>query len=111
MKLKEKQAIDEVIQDMNEDRDEGNDDLVKDKEKELIEEMNNSNILVLKRALHSKNSPHDNQRLNIFQIICIINGKTCSIIIDSGSYANVAFITLVEKLKLPSSPYLQPYKL
>jgi len=49
------------------------------------------------------------QRENIFHTRCTVKGKVCSLIIDGGSYANVASKTLMEKLKLSVSPHPTPY--
>ena len=40
-----------------------------------------------------------------------MNGKVCSLIIDGGSYTNVASTRLVEKLGLKTTPHPKPYKL
>ena len=40
------------------------------------------------------------QRLNIFHSRCTVQGKVCSLIIDRGNYANVASLSMVEKLNL-----------
>ncbi|GAV65758.1 Asp_protease_2 domain-containing protein, partial [Cephalotus follicularis] len=47
----------------------------------------------------------------IFQSRCSIGNKICSMIIDSGSCANVASTTLVTKLGLPTTSHPKPYKL
>lgn len=106
MTLKEIQAIEKAYQDMEIDKDDKDDGLsMNEKEEEVIEKVDNGNMLVLKRACHVQNGLHDDQRVNIFQTRCTINDKVCSIINDSGSCANVASTTLVEKLKLPISPH------
>ena len=51
------------------------------------------------------------QRDNIFHTRCHVQNKVCSVIIDGGSCTNVASITLVEKLGLPTSKHPRPYKL
>ncbi|GAV87742.1 hypothetical protein CFOL_v3_31168, partial [Cephalotus follicularis] len=53
----------------------------------------------------------DDQRENIFQSRCIIKERVCSLIIDGGSCTNVVAITLVDKLKLPTTAHPSPYKL
>ena len=69
--------------------------------------------LVARRALntHIKVDDAEQQRKNIFQIGCHVNNKVCSMIIDGGSCTNVASITLVEKLNLPTLKHSRPYKL
>ena len=49
------------------------------------------------------------QRENIFHTRCTVKGNICSLIIDGGSYVNVASKTLVEKPKLLVSPHPSPY--
>ncbi|RDY05369.1 hypothetical protein CR513_10808, partial [Mucuna pruriens] len=53
----------------------------------------------------------DSHGENIFHSRCHVTGKLCSIIIDGGSYINVASSRLVQKLKLPTLSYPKPYKL
>jgi len=78
--------------------------------KEVEEGHDEREMLVIRRALSGLASQHDmEQRENIFHIWCTMKGKVCSLIIDGGSYANVASKTLVEKIKLSVSPYLSPY--
>ena len=48
----------------------------------------------------------EQQRETIFHTRCHVNNKVCSMIIDGGSCTNVASITLVEKLKLPTLKHL-----
>ena len=58
-----------------------------------------------------KEDDMEQQRENIFHTRCHINNKVCSMIIDGGSYTNVASTTLVEKLNLPTLKHRRPYKL
>jgi len=69
--------------------------------------------LVTRRVLNSqvKEDDMEQQRENIFHTRCLINNKVCSMIIDGGSYTNVASTTLVEKLNLPTLKHPKPYKL
>jgi hypothetical protein len=53
----------------------------------------------------------EQQRENIFHTRCHINNKVCSMIIDGGSYTNVASTILVEKLSLPTLKHPKPYNL
>ena len=57
--------------------------------------------LVARRALsaQAKEDDMEQQRENIFHTRCHINNKVCSMIIDGGSYTNVASTTLVEKIE------------
>ena len=69
--------------------------------------------LVARRALsvQVKKDDMEQQKENIFHTRCHINNKVCSMIIDGGSYTNVASTTLVEKLNLPTLKHPKPYKL
>ena len=53
----------------------------------------------------------DSQRENIFHSRSLINNKVCVLIIDEGSFTNVASKRLVDKLNLPTTPHRRPYKL
>jgi hypothetical protein len=69
-------------------------------------------LLMVRRLLGSQiRDCDDSQRENIFHTRCLILGKTCSLIIDGGSCANVASARLVEKLSLQTTPHPRPYKL
>jgi len=48
---------------------------------------------------------------NIFHTRCLINGHTCSPIIDSGRCTNVVSSRVVQKLSLETTPHPKPYKL
>ena len=56
---------------------------------------------VTRRALSAqvKEDDMEQQRGNIFHIRCHINSEVCNMIIDGGSYTNVASTTLVEKIE------------
>ena len=70
-------------------------------EEECIEEANEGELLVLRRALSGQKAPnHEEQRENIFHTWCTIHGCVCSLIVDGGSCANVASTTL---------PHPKPY--
>ena len=108
MTLRDIQIIEESIEEEDEPE---SDEMAAEQEEEIVEEADCGSMLVLRRALHTQISPQEDQRLNIFQTRCTINNKVCTVIIDSGSCANVASTTLVEKLGLPTAPHPQPYKL
>jgi hypothetical protein len=59
-------------------------------------------VLVIRRSLSVQTKEDDvkQQKENIFHTICLINDKVCSMIIDNGSFTNVASVTLVRKLGL-----------
>jgi len=68
-------------------------------------------LLVVRRMLGTIPKPLDEtQRENIFHTDYLIN-KLCSMIIDGGSYANVASTRVVEKLGFPTISHTKPYKL
>ena len=53
----------------------------------------------------------EEQRENLFHTSCRVQGNLCALIIDSGSCTNVVAASLVEKLKLNTTPHPKPYKL
>ena len=58
-------------------------------------------LLVARRTLSVQMKEEDaleQQRDNIFYTRCHVQGKTCNVIIDSGSCTNVASALMVEKL-------------
>jgi len=68
-------------------------------------------LLVVQRVLNAQIDISDEQRENIFHTRCQIRDKVCGMIIDNGSYTNVASTTLVEKLGLTTLPHPRPYSL
>ena len=67
-------------------------------------------ILVVRRMLGQVPKEFESQN-NIFHTTCLINKKTCSLIIDGGSCVNVASTRVVDKLGLDTIPHAKPYKL
>ena len=65
-----------------------------------MEEVDEGELLVLRRALCGLKSLENEQRENIFHSRCMVKGKLCSFIIDSGICTNVASISKVKKLNL-----------
>ncbi|OMP00001.1 reverse transcriptase [Corchorus capsularis] len=53
----------------------------------------------------------DWKRKNVFHTRCTCQGKVCMVIIDSGSFENLASVEMVEKLGLKTTPHPSPYKL
>ena len=45
------------------------------------------------------------------EILIIDSGRVCMVIIDSGSFENVVSLDMVQKLKLETVPYHNPYQL
>jgi len=81
---------------------------------EIIEEVeegtDEGHLLVIRRALSGIASQEDmEQRENIFHTRCIVSEKVCYLIIDGGSYANVASKTMVDKLKISITPHPNRY--
>ncbi|GAV61342.1 hypothetical protein CFOL_v3_04869 [Cephalotus follicularis] len=77
----------------------------------LIVDPMERDVLVIRRALHAKVNEVDDKRENIFQSLCVVKGKICSLIIDSEICTNIAATTLVEKLGLPTTAHPSQYKL
>ena len=71
----------------------------------------NGELLVSRIALNAQAREDEKQRDNIFHTRCLVLGKVCSLVIDEGSYTNVASTTMVEKLALPTTKHPRPYKL
>ena len=61
--------------------------------------------LVTRRALIAQRKEDHMQRENIFYTRCLIKDRVCSLIIDRGSYTNVASTLMVEKLELATTDY------
>nr|XP_033512862.1 uncharacterized protein LOC104099604 [Nicotiana tomentosiformis] len=77
-----------------------------------IELPNDGMIGVVRRIMTiNLGSNSEEQRENIFHTRCGIKGKTCSMIIDSGSCANVVSSYFVEKLGLACMKHPTPYRL
>jgi len=79
-----------------------------EEEEEFVVEENEGEMLVLRRALSSQKGEQEEQRENIFHSCCTVQGKVCSIIIDSGSCANVVSLSVIEKLHLQTSVHPHP---
>ncbi|XP_057990581.1 uncharacterized protein LOC131172962 [Hevea brasiliensis] len=79
-----------------------------------VEHAVGGNILVVRRALSAQAKEEEGdalQRENIFHTRCLLNGKTCSMIVDSGSCVNVASTLMVAKLGMRTIKHPRPYKL
>ena len=64
--------------------------------------------LVTMRVLSAlvKEDDIEQQHQNIFHTLYHVNNKVCGLIIDGGSFANVASALLVEKLQLPTLSHI-----
>jgi len=81
-------------------------------EEECVEEADKGELLVLRRAFSGQKAPnHEEQRENVLHMRCTINGRLCCLIVDEGSFANVASITLFDKLLLKTKPHPEPYSI
>ncbi|GAV86346.1 zf-CCHC domain-containing protein, partial [Cephalotus follicularis] len=105
MTIKEMEEIESALKEEENEEEESSDD------EELIVDPMNGELLVIRRSFNTKMERMDDQRENIFQSRCSIGNKICSMIIDSGSCANIASTTLVTKLGLPTTSHLKPHKL
>lgn len=77
------------------------------------EENEEVKTLVVLRMLHAQQEleEHKEQRCNIFHMNCKVKEKTCLVIIDGGSCANVVSEQLVAKIGLEAIKHPRPYKL
>ncbi|PKI59323.1 hypothetical protein CRG98_020278 [Punica granatum] len=69
--------------------------------------------LVIMRALHVqvREDGDEVQRENIFYTCCHVKDRVCGLIIDGGSYVNVASKLMVDKHGLHTQKHPKPYKL
>jgi hypothetical protein len=66
--------------------------------------------LVMQRVLSTQVAqPEQHQRHTLFHTKGVVQERSIRIIIDGGSYNNLASTELVEKLSLPTHPHPQPY--
>lgn len=61
--------------------------------------------------LNKSNEESKEQRQKLFQTRVLVQNKVGSMIIDGGSYANVASSTMVKKIGLETKKHPHPYKL
>ena len=85
--------------------------LQEEEQEEVVEEVDEGELLVLRRTLSNIKGAKEDQRENIFHTRCTIQGKVCSLIIDGGSCANVASSNMVEKLNLQATAHPHPYNI
>nr|KYP33655.1 hypothetical protein KK1_045478 [Cajanus cajan] len=71
----------------------------------------NGELLMMRRVLNNQPSDTQSQRENIFHTRCNISNKSCSLIVDSGSWCNCCSTRMVEKLGLTTTPHPKPYQL
>jgi len=68
-------------------------------------------VLVVRRSMSALVREDLDQRENLFHNWCRVQEQLCFFIIDSGSCANVASVSMVEQLKLPTRRHPKPYRL
>ena len=92
---------------------EGDEDEGDEGEITMIEDDDSHAFLVVRRSLGALCVEYVEtlQRENLFHSKCRVMGLLCSMIIDSGSCANVISQTLVTQLKIPTLKHPSPYKL
>ena len=64
---------------------------------------------MLERALIGLEGEKKEQRKNIFHFRYMAQGKVCFLIIEGGSCANIASLSMEEKLKLQAMAHLHPH--
>ena len=68
--------------------------------------------MIIRRSFHTTpKSRKSDQRENIFQTKCKIQGEVCDLIIDAGSESNCVSKQLVSELNLETKPHPHPYKM
>ncbi|XP_020693469.2 uncharacterized protein LOC110107535, partial [Dendrobium catenatum] len=67
-------------------------------------------ICVLQKLLLSPRLPTGSQRNALFRTKCTVNGKVCTLLVDSGCTENVVSRAAVEALQLKTSRNSNPYK-
>ncbi|TYK19586.1 uncharacterized protein E5676_scaffold1274G00330 [Cucumis melo var. makuwa] len=82
-------------------------------EEEVLEPNDGERLsCVLQRVLITpKSDTSHQQRHSLFKTQCTIQGKVCSVIIDSGNSENFVSKKLVAVLKLKTEPHSCPYKI
>jgi hypothetical protein len=68
--------------------------------------------LVVCRSLNAQVVEEEKgQRHNLFHTRCLVNSKLCRVIVDSGSYNNIASTEMVERLQLQTRRHPHPYRM
>ncbi|KAF8048350.1 hypothetical protein N665_2555s0001 [Sinapis alba] len=88
------------------------DGVVGDIEEECEELPPKGKLMVARRSLsvHSR-ADEEEQRENMFHTRCLVKDRLCSLIIDGGSFTNVASVSIVNKLGLETMKPPTPYNL
>jgi len=61
---------------------------------EVVEEADEGELLVLRGALSSHKGDKEDQREDLLHTGCTVHSQVCSLIIDGGSCANVASLSM-----------------
>ena len=78
---------------------------------EVVEVADKGELLMLRRAMTSHKGDKEDQRDDLFHTRCRVHGQVCSLIIDGGSCANVASLSMVKKLNLQATVHPHPYNI
>ncbi|XP_057782175.1 uncharacterized protein LOC131000309 [Salvia miltiorrhiza] len=87
---------------------------LEDPDEEEYEELfaPNKQLFIARGASSVQTQPDEReQRENLFHTRCFVQDKVCSVIIEGGSYTNVASKSMVEKLGLAEVKHPKPYRL
>ncbi|KAI0498008.1 hypothetical protein KFK09_021249 [Dendrobium nobile] len=68
-------------------------------------------MCVLEKLLIAPRLVTTSQRNAIFKTRCTISGKVCDLLIDSGCTENIISRSVVQALKLKTTPNPDPYKI
>jgi len=82
-----------------------------EEQQEVVEEADEGEFLILKTPLSVLKGDKEEQRENIFHSRCMVQGKVCSLIIDGGSCANVASLSMAKNLNLQPMAHPHPYNI
>ena len=102
----------EVTRQGNQDHESGCDSMPSLEDADDEEYAVQGELMVARRGLSVQSKEDDKKkRDNIFHTRCHVQNKVCSVIIDGGSFTNVASTTMVEKIGMQISTHPRPYKL
>ena len=80
-------------------------------EEDYVDFVDEGELLVIRRHLNLQTKVDDEQCENIVHTRYTIHDKVCGVIIDRGSFINVASTTFVKKLNLTTIKHPRPYRL
>lgn len=84
------------------DRSDDDMDVVNLEDQPLFQVVPDNETLVLRKALHAQASPLEdmNQIVNLFHTCYLVDGRSCSVIVDNDSCTNACSKKMVDTLKL-----------